>query len=248
MSDQQAHLAQDAQPIPVTQSSDQQTSSSDTNMDDHSLLSSDNNESVDESALPTNTESLPNRQTDSVNDESTSNQHIGDSTSGHPLSDQSNQLSIESSAPQGQTDVVADNEEEEDEEDDEDEDDEVDTSWFTHVEHPFAPESVSDVTLHYDCSHTYARASYHLHRLTLITMSKYFDVALVDAQDSTPSTCTRTDRCKLPGHRCLEIGNNEIGGRSFTHHDLNEFFRHLYSIADGSGHWKEIIENESNRT
>lgn len=91
-----------------------------------------------------------------------------------------------------------------------------------HQEYTLEPADLTDFTIHFQS------ASYHVHRLTLFTESKYFRVLLSpDAQTGAREACTLTTRCREPNHRCMSIPGSQIGGTTVTVEELRHFLEHL---------------------
>lgn len=125
------------------------------------------------------------------------------------------------------------------------------------AEYTFEPQSMVDFTIHFRST------SYHVHALHMYERSKYFQALL----DTETESCTLTEKCKLPGHRCVTIGDQtetttdndmikhsikqtiygRIGGVVVKPDDLHDFFRRVYAHADGTGHWKQRLLDEDDQ-
>lgn len=109
-------------------------------------------------------------------------------------------------------------------------------------EYEFGIASMSDYTIHFtDIGNR--RASLHLHRLVLVSMSKFFE-AFFQGEEKVTSICDITGKCSEPGHRCFSWDGTEIGGEVIGASELTEFFCSMYVAFDGSGRSSSLLDEQ----
>lgn len=181
----------------------------------------------------------PDRSSDQTEEKQSSNQSTNTSTTSQLTSQQTDQSPNQ--PPQGDKmdqPVALDDEHEDEDGIDSDEsdwnDDEAEEIAFDNTK-------LSDYTIHFNDMDSEC-ISLHMHRNTLVLMSKYFETLILEADDNKPSKCTRTAKCQEPGHRCLIWKGCQIGGLMISRRNIKDFFHSLYAAFDGSGRSKETFD------
>lgn len=107
-------------------------------------------------------------------------------------------------------------------------------------EHAIDAEDIVDCTVHF------GSVSFHMHKYVLVKMSKYFKEAfaslVAESYTGVYKQCTMNQRCTRPGHLCITLSSEAIGGVVIDKKHLKSFFQHMYAHFDGTGDFKMSIE------